>query len=252
MVMLSILENIIEQTGILKERKIIGVLLFGSIVKKKFSKFSDIDIAGIYNLPQSSLRLREIKLLNNYRLDIHRYSYIFFENALRNKYNAFSRSFWIEILRNSIIIYNKSKKLERLKALASSWEWKNYEVTGITLKAFSSLKSAEKQCYNSMLCYKKLIQGVLMYMNSRFMEKNLPLSLNLKYYYSNIPHLSKDERELFSEICTLRDSCIKSANELNKILSREPKIKDLLKSKSEHSKENLKYLIDTFRNIVHS
>ena len=129
-----------------KEKRVLGVLLYGSIVSGKIHEKSDIDIATIYDASDDTYPLREEKVIEGFKVDIWRYPInrfiqIFDDEKLRDKTSTWIRaSPYLELMRDCRIIKDPKYKLYEWKAKAKNWKWRESEIKPVKKRITDSLQ----------------------------------------------------------------------------------------------------------------
>jgi len=111
----EICNSIVEEYK--QDKNILGILLFGSVLKNKFDKYSDIDIYILLNKKGEFSRRSFVK--NGIRVDIILSTIKETENYLKEDKKSLQRV-TSQMLANSKILFQKGRKLEKIQILAGN------------------------------------------------------------------------------------------------------------------------------------
>ena len=111
---------------------VIGILLSGSVALGKVHEKSDIDLIVIHD---GSFR-KDVKFIEGFKVEIWNYPMDVFRDyfeseRLRNREDTWMwAGLWINLLKNSIILFDRQNLLHDWKWKAQNWNWTIKEING--------------------------------------------------------------------------------------------------------------------------
>ncbi len=184
--------------------KVIGSLIFGSSIEKKKDKPNDIDIALFYL--GKELVFNQIKN-NEETYDIIYYPLTYLslldDKKIRNSPDTWYRvSLYINLLKNSYLLYDPRKIISVYKNKALNWRWTLQEIQSVYMNTIESLRIAKgmlerDRFFESLLSIRDASYNYTIYklMERQFIPSPRPKDL-YKKLKENIPLFL----ELFEEI----------------------------------------------------
>ncbi|MCS7364610.1 MAG: nucleotidyltransferase domain-containing protein [archaeon GB-1867-035] len=125
---------------------VIGILLSGSVALGKVHEKSDIDLIVIHD---GSFR-KDVKFIEGFKVEIWNYPMDVFRDyfeseRLRNREDTWMwAGLWINLLKNSIILFDRQNLLHDWKLKAKNWKWSIKEINGAINYSLSNFNVARK------------------------------------------------------------------------------------------------------------
>jgi len=200
---------------VLQRGDVLGVLLFGSVVKNAVSTPNDIDIAVIYDgreILSNTIKASPVKIDALYypREVIQE---ILYERNIRNRKDTwFKTTLWLNVLRNSLILYDPYCILSQWKKKASDWKWTSYEIQLAYKNSFESLKEsinlyAREKYFESLLAVRDSNYNYIIF---RLMKRQMIPSPRPKDLYRLVRRYEQSIRDSFDRVHGLDDREMKS------------------------------------------
>jgi len=180
--------------------RVVGQLLFGSLAKGTFSMGSDIDVAIIVENGRVDCKRM---VIDGFKLDLHKYPLKIFVKLLTGKLSWHQISLPLEILKNSIIIEDKRKILEKLiKSVQDLRIVKKY-VGDLTLTARRNILYMEKLIdkgleYEAKIALQSTINSILML---EYVRRGIAPNMRPRDLYGNLLKLEDEELRFIYEKC---------------------------------------------------
>ena len=181
------------------DKKLAGIIVFGSFVKGMLHKTSDIDVLLLTKNGEYS---RKIKEYDGLKFEIYTAPIAMFMSPFNNKGNLFFDMFRLQVLRTGRILYNQNGLLSQLNTWVNDQKiLRSYERTLLS-RAYKRLRHAEKYFWVGYLNHaeSELQAASIEVARTLLLRKNKP-EINIPRLI--IPHLRKlypDFYKIFQEI----------------------------------------------------
>jgi len=184
--------------------RIIGSLIFGSSIDNRKEKPNDIDIALFYLGKKIIFNQTKNK---GKTYDIIYYPLIYLnlldDEKIRNRSDTWYRtSLYVNLLKNSYILYDPRKIIQLYKTKILNWRWSIQEIQLMRLKTIESLKISKRmlekdKIFESLLSIRDASYNYVIY---KLMKKQLIPSPRPKDLYRKLKENIPFFLELFEEI----------------------------------------------------
>jgi len=153
---------------LVREKYVVGVLLYGSVASGKIHERSDLDIATIYDASDDAYPLREEKIVEGFKADIWRYPitrfiHTFDDEQYREKASTWVKaSIYVELMRSCQILKDPKRRLSEWRASAKNWKWRESEIEPVMKRVIESMRLlrrmvAKRDEFEVLLCLRDIV-----------------------------------------------------------------------------------------------
>lgn len=168
-----------------RERDVVAVLLFGSVVKGDIHLESDVDIVIIKETQENVIRRNE-SIADGMRIDLWEHSLSFYENLFKKDWQPtemFLYSLFLNILQECEVLYDKNSRFNDFRKNAIRWKWPKRCKDFIDHKLSRALNNYRKRDYDRFEKLVYLRKLFLLNACRELLDIGKPVSIRNKDFY---------------------------------------------------------------------